>query len=64
MSRNRKKRPGNKNQRISANKSAILSLSGLDNGEIPPPPGGHLTHKSNVVLRNLSIPFARIRRRE
>lgn len=62
MSRNRKKLPGNKNQRISANKSAMLSPSGLGNGEIPP--GGHLTHKSNVVLRDLSIPFARIRRRE
>lgn len=36
MSRNRKKLPGNKNQRISANKSAMLSPSGLGNGEIPP----------------------------
>lgn len=36
MSRNRKKKPGNKNQRISANKNAVLSPSRLSNGEIPP----------------------------
>ena len=35
MSRNRKKKSGNKNQRISANKNAVLSPSGLGNGEIP-----------------------------
>lgn len=62
MSRNRKKKQGNRNQRISATKNAVLCSSSLDDDQIPL--GGHLTNQSSVERRNPSIPFARIHSRE